>query len=38
MILAACNWLYNWYKPEGPHHPEKIATAFSTMMLHGLLP
>lgn len=38
MILAACNWLYNWYKPEGTHHPERIATAFSSMILHGLLP
>jgi len=38
MILAACNWLYNWYKPEGSYRPEEIAAGFSQMLLHGLLP
>ena len=37
VILAACNWLYNWYKPEGIYQPEEIARAFGDMMLHGLL-
>lgn len=38
MILAACNWLYNWYHPEGTYQPEEIARSFSEMFLHGLLP
>jgi AcrR family transcriptional regulator len=38
MILAACNWLYNWYNPTGAYRPEDIANAFSDIMLHGLLP
>lgn len=38
MILSACNWIYNWYKPEGAYRPRDIAEAFSDMMLHGLLP
>jgi len=37
MVLAACNWIYNWYKPEGTYNPEDIAQAFGDMMLHGLL-
>lgn len=37
MILSACNWLYNWYRPDGSHAPEDIAAAFGTMLLHGLL-
>jgi AcrR family transcriptional regulator len=37
MIMAACNWLYNWYKPDGPYQPEDIAASFSDMMLHGLV-
>lgn len=38
LVLAACNWLYSWYKPEGSYHPEDIASAFSAMILHGVLP
>lgn len=38
MILAACNWLYNWYRPGGAYRPEEIASAFSDMLLHGLVP
>jgi len=36
LILAACNWLYSWYRPDGAHTPEEIATAFSDMILSGL--
>jgi TetR/AcrR family transcriptional regulator, cholesterol catabolism regulator len=36
LILAACNWLYNWYRPDGSFDPEEIATAFSEMILTGL--
>ena len=38
VILAACNWLYSWFKPDGAYRPEEIATAFGDMLLHGLLP
>jgi AcrR family transcriptional regulator len=36
LILSACNWLYNWYKPEGSYPPEKIASGFCDMILNGL--
>jgi AcrR family transcriptional regulator len=38
VILAACNWLYSWFKPDGAYRPEEIAAAFGDMLLHGLLP
>ena len=37
MILSACNWLYNWYKPDGAYQPEQIARAFTDILFHGLL-
>jgi AcrR family transcriptional regulator len=36
MILAACNWLYNWYKPDSSYQPGEIARAYSDMILNGL--
>lgn len=36
LILAACNWLYSWYHPEGEYTPEEIAEAFSGMILGGI--
>jgi AcrR family transcriptional regulator len=36
LILAACNWLYNRYRPGGTHGAGEIAAAFSDMLLHGL--
>lgn len=36
LILAACNWLYSWYHPEGCYRPEEIAQAFGDMILNGL--
>jgi AcrR family transcriptional regulator len=38
LTLAACNWLYNWYRPEGSYTPDEIAASFSQMILRGLLP
>jgi AcrR family transcriptional regulator len=38
MILSACNWLYSWYRPDGPYRPEDIAAAFCDMLLGGLQP
>lgn len=37
LILAACNWLYSWYHPDGDFTPEQIAGTFTDMILHGLL-
>jgi AcrR family transcriptional regulator len=36
LILSACNWLYNWYNPEGVYTPEEIAGAFCDMLLMGI--
>lgn len=36
LILAACNWLYSWYRPGGAYGPEEIATAFTDMLLRGI--
>lgn len=38
LILSACNWIYNWYRPEGSYRPEAIASAFSDMILNGVAP
>lgn len=37
LVLAACNWLYNWYRPDGDYSPDEIANRFCDMILHGLL-
>lgn len=37
-ILGMCNWLYEWYSPDGPLTPRQIATLFSEMILNGLVP
>lgn len=36
MILSVCNWLYNWYDPDGPLSPREIADRFADMILEGL--
>lgn len=36
MILSACNWIYNWYRPGGSYQPEAIASGFCEMILRGL--
>lgn len=35
-ILGMCNWLYEWYSPEGTLEPRAIAEIFSEMVLNGL--
>jgi AcrR family transcriptional regulator len=35
-ILGMCNWLYQWYAPEGRLTPQQIAEIFSDMALNGL--
>ena len=35
-ILGMCNWLYEWYSPDGAFQPREIARMFSELVLNGL--
>ncbi|MFO7192406.1 MAG: TetR/AcrR family transcriptional regulator [Thermocrispum agreste] len=35
-ILGSTNWLYRWFKPDGPYSPERIATDFADMAVRGI--
>lgn len=35
-ILGMCNWLYEWYSPDGAFEPRAIASMFSELVLNGL--
>ncbi len=35
-IIGMCNWLYQWYSPEGPLSPHEIATIFSDLVINGV--
>ncbi len=35
-ILGMCNWLYQWYSPEGRLKPEAIADIFADLVIRGL--
>jgi AcrR family transcriptional regulator len=35
-ILGMCNWLYQWYSPEGRLTPQQIAQIFSDTVLNGI--
>lgn len=35
-ILGMCNWLYQWYSPDGRLTPSQIAAIFSDVVLRGL--
>lgn len=37
-ILGQINWLYHWYKPEGPLSLRQLADAVVSLLFHGLLP
>ena len=37
MILGSCNWLYQWFSPEGQKSSEDIAEIFSKAFLNGLV-
>jgi len=37
-ILGMCNWLYEWYSPNGALNPREIAEMFTTLVLNGLAP
>ncbi|MBI5028949.1 MAG: TetR/AcrR family transcriptional regulator [Chloroflexi bacterium] len=36
-ILGMCNWLYQWYSPDGRLSPGEIAAIFSDLTLDGLI-
>ena len=36
LILSAVNWLYQWYRPDGPLTPEEIAERFARLILGGI--
>lgn len=37
LVLSAGNWLYTWYRPDGPLGPAEIARRFVDVILTGLL-
>lgn len=37
-LLGMCNWLYEWYSPDGAFAPREIAATFSELILTGLTP
>lgn len=36
LILSSINWVYQWYRPEGPMSPEEIARTLTEMIFNGL--
>lgn len=36
LILSSINWIYQWYRPDGPMTAEEIARALTEMLLNGL--
>ena len=36
LILSSMNWIYQWYRPDGPMTPEEIARKLTEMLLNGL--
>jgi TetR/AcrR family transcriptional regulator, cholesterol catabolism regulator len=37
LVLSAVNWLYAWYKPDGPLGPETVADKFADLLLGGFI-
>jgi hypothetical protein len=35
-ILSVVNWLYQWYRPEGPLPPDAVAARMSDLILNGI--
>lgn len=35
-ILGMMNWVYQWYRPDGPLSPDEVARAFADLALGGL--
>jgi AcrR family transcriptional regulator len=36
-LLGMCNWMYQWYQPDGPLAAEEVARIFITIVEHGYL-
>jgi AcrR family transcriptional regulator len=36
-ILGMCNWLYQWYQPDGPLAVDEVARIFIALVEHGYL-
>ena len=36
LILSSINWLYQWYRPDGPMTPDEIARKLTDMLFNGL--
>lgn len=36
-LLGMCNWLYKWYRPDGPLRPDEIAAVFTDLLERGCL-
>lgn len=36
-ILGMCNWVARWYRTDGDHSPDEIATSFGNMAARGLM-
>ncbi|HJY80774.1 MAG TPA: TetR/AcrR family transcriptional regulator [Candidatus Binatia bacterium] len=36
-LLGMCNWLYQWYQPEGPLSADEVARIFIVLVEHGYL-
>ncbi len=36
LILSSINWVYQWYRPDGPMTPDEIARKLTNMLLNGL--
>jgi AcrR family transcriptional regulator len=37
LILSSINWIYQWYRPDGPMTPEEIAQKLTEMFFKGLM-
>ncbi|MBZ5584622.1 MAG: hypothetical protein LAQ30_20900, partial [Acidobacteriia bacterium] len=36
-LLGMINWLYQWFRPEGPTHQNELAEAYVDFFFRGLL-
>ena len=36
LILSSINWIYQWYRPDGPMTPEEIARRITDLLFNGL--
>lgn len=35
-LFGMCNWMYRWYRPDGPLSDAEIAERFLSILLHGM--